>query len=62
MLMLQRRHDVTTLLFDAAGLAVSCGLLMFASFGWIVSFLLVLRKWLKYGRAQLQSSDKPPMK
>jgi hypothetical protein len=52
--MLRRRQEVTALLVDAAGLAISCGLLAFAGFGWLVALLLVLRKWIKYGSARLR--------
>ncbi len=59
--MLHRRQEVTALLFDAAGLAITCGLLTFAGCGWFVAFLLVLWKWLKYGRAKFQMVGNPPI-
>lgn len=60
--MLHRRQEVTALLFDAAGLAITCGLLTFAGCGWFVAVLLVLRKWLKYGKVRFQAAGLPPMK
>lgn len=60
--MFQRRQEVTALLFDATGLALTCGLLTFAGCGWLVAVFLVLWKWLKYGRAKFQAAGLPPMK
>jgi hypothetical protein len=50
-----RREELARMGVDGAGLAVTCGLLMLAGFGWFIALALILWKWFRYGLAKLQA-------